>query len=238
MHHEGELFSPLLITLSSARRAELTRRKAESSPAQIIHVSCKAFAAPCSKALTDTIPQLITTFTMKIFSSILILMLFFMGSGLTTSAFAAKSVRKSSKMSTIKTDKLSRFEWSKLLGITIEVKFGTNIPGCPCCYGGVCEFKIGSSAMISGPVDDNQVRSFSDELLANDQGIIGITQSGETYLIFSRHTTRPELLGKVLDVQAPPRWDPQLSTVYGIPPMKAGKYQIVDNGLFKAVRLN
>ncbi len=130
------------------------------------------------------------------------------------------------------------FDWKKLLGIGIEIRFGQSIPGCACCYGGLCEIKLGSAMIVNGPLDDARVAGYADGLLANDQVIIGQTTEGSAYLIFNRNCSRPELQGSSITLKTAPKMDPDLQVLYGIAPMKAGTYPIIDNGAFKMIKLN
>ncbi len=130
------------------------------------------------------------------------------------------------------------FAWSRLIGIGVDIKFGQNAPKCKCCYGGLCELKVSSGMIQNGPLSDNQIANFANNLLANYQAGVGITESGEAYLIFNRAISRPEFSGAQLAIQSPVAWDPVLISTYGIPQMLPGNYDIIDNGLFKMVRIH
>ncbi len=151
----------------------------------------------------------------------------------TSQSHGATIVKKATKASIIK-----KFNWSKLLGIGVEIHFGQSVPNCHCCYGGICDIKVGAAAPYSGPVDDTKVGILADALLANDQAIIGIAANGDAYLIFNRRCSRPELQNTTLTLRTAPECDPDLQRLYGIAPMKAGNYQVIDNGQYKMIRMN
>jgi hypothetical protein len=128
--------------------------------------------------------------------------------------------------------------WADFFGLSIELTFGTNIPSCRCCYGGICSVKATIPFFLKkGPLNDEYIASQVRGFQANDQASIGRTSTGEVYLLFNRDITRPEFLGSQLTITAPVHVDPVLVKQYNIPQIPAGTYDITDNGLFKMIRI-
>ncbi|MFM8568867.1 MAG: hypothetical protein ACKOB6_04605 [Candidatus Kapaibacterium sp.] len=128
--------------------------------------------------------------------------------------------------------------WTDFFGFSIEITFGTNIPSCRCCYGGICSVKATIPFFLKkGPMNDEYIASQVRGFQANDQASIGRTSTGEVYLLFNRDISRSEFLGSHLTITAPVHVDPVLVKQYNIPQIPAGTYDIIDNGLFKMIRI-
>lgn len=128
--------------------------------------------------------------------------------------------------------------WMEFFGFSVEIAFGTNIPLCRCCYGGICSLKATIPFYIKkGPLNDDYIASQVRGFQANDQASIGRTSTGEVYLLFNRDISRQEFLGSHLTISAPVYIDPVLSKQHNIPQIAAGTYDIIDNGLFKMIRI-
>ncbi|MFM2134295.1 MAG: hypothetical protein RL156_1576 [Bacteroidota bacterium] len=129
-------------------------------------------------------------------------------------------------------------QWVEFFGTSVEIAFGTNIPDCRCCYGGICSLKVNLPFFLKkGQLDDEYIASQVRGFRANDDASIGRTADGEMYLIFSRDITRPDFLGSSLTIAAPVYVDPTLTSKYNVPQIPAGTYDIFDNGLFKMIRI-